>query len=92
MTTFARARITDESLPIVDCVYNTDLSVPVKDDQLFFVMSEEVHEKFGVDYDLGEMLIYSPRFEEDLHCMWIAQTIDFDFIEMEELTNGYHMA
>lgn len=82
MTTFARARITDEDLPIVDCIHNTELSVPVVDDQLFFVMSEEIHKKFGVDYELGEMLIYSPKFESDLSCMWIAQTIDFDFFEL----------
>lgn len=80
MTTFAKARINDHDLPIVDCVYNTDLSVPVKDDQLFFVMSEEIHRKFGVDPDLGEILIYSPKFESELSCMWIGQSIDFDFI------------
>ena len=86
MTTFARARLNDYDLPIVDCVYNTDLSVPVKDDQLFFVMSEEVHQKFGVDYDNGEMLIYSPLFEKEMSCMWVAQTIDFDFFELEGIT------
>lgn len=85
MTTFAKARITDEDVPLVECVYNRDLMVPVLDDQLFFVMSEEIHEKFGIDYDCGEMLIYSPRFESDMTCMWVAQTIDFDFPTVEEL-------
>ena len=86
MTTFARARITDYDLPIVDCVYNTDLSVPVKDDQLFFVMSEEVHQKFGIDSKHGEMLIYSPKFEEELSCMWIALQSDFELFELEGIT------
>lgn len=83
MTTFARARIDDDSLPIVECIYNRELMVPVKTDQLFFVMSEEIHDKFGIVYDHGEMLIYSPTFEEDYHCMWVAQTIDFDFFELQ---------
>lgn len=83
MTTFARPRLDEDEIPLVECIHNRELMVPVKDDQLFFVMSEEVHEKFDIDYDLGEMLIYSPRFEEDLGCMWVAQTIDFDFLELE---------
>jgi len=86
MTTFARARFEDDSLPIVECIYNRDLMVPVKTDQLFFVMSEEIHDKYEVDYNLGEMLIYSPKFEEDYGCMWVAQTIDFEFFELEGVT------
>ena len=82
MTTFARARITDHELPIVDCVYNRELSVPIKDDQLFFVMSEEVNKKFDVDSKYGEMLIYSPLFEKELSCMWVALQSDFDFLEL----------
>jgi len=81
MPTMARPRDLRDGLAIVDCVHNTELSVPVKEDQLFFVMSEDVHKKFGVDYDEGEMLIYSPKFEPQFSCMWIAQTIDFDFFE-----------
>jgi hypothetical protein len=82
MTTFARARI-DDSLPIVECIYNRELMVPVKTDQLFFVMSEEVHEKFDVRSDLGEVLIYSPVFEEDYGCMWVGLSIDFEFLQLE---------
>jgi hypothetical protein len=47
----------------------------------YFVLSEEIREKFDIDYDLGEMLIYSPHFEPNMSCMWVAQTIDFDFTE-----------
>lgn len=86
MTTFVRARIEDDLLPIVECIYNRDLMVPVKTDQLFFVMNEEIHEKFGVRSDLGEVLIYSPTFETDYQCMWVGLSIDFDFIELEALT------
>lgn len=81
MTTFAKLRAPEEGLAAVECIYNRDLDRYIDPDLLYFVMSEEVHEKFGVDYDLGEMLIYSPKFATDLGCMWVAQTIDFDFIE-----------
>lgn len=81
MTTLARPRLDD--IPLVECIHNRELMVPVKDDQLFFVMSEEIHEKFGIVYDHGEMLIYSPKFEQDYSCMWVAQTIDFDFLDLE---------
>lgn len=83
MTTFARARITDEELPIVECIYNRELMVPVKTDQLFFVMSEEVNRKFDIDSKWGEMLIYSPQFEQELTCMWVAHQGDFDLLELE---------
>lgn len=86
MTTFARARIDEDSLPIVECIYNRELMVPVKTDQMFFVMSEDVHNKFGVRSDLGEVLIYSPLFEEDYQCMWVGLSVDFDMFELEEIT------
>ena len=81
MTTIARPRL--DEIPLVECVHNRELMVPIKEDQLFFVMSEDVNKKFGIDYDLGEMLIYSPKFEEHLACLWVAQTIDFDFLDLD---------
>ncbi len=82
MTLFARARLDDPDEVIgVECVFNRELIADVDNTHLFFVLSEEVRKKFDIDYDLGEMLIYSPYFEPDLSCMWVAQTIDFDFVE-----------
>jgi len=81
MTLYARPRLyKDESIG-VECVYNRDLEADISKDQMFFVLSEDVRKKFDIDYDLGEMLIYSPFFEPELSTMWVAQTIDFDFVE-----------
>ncbi len=85
MTTFARARLDGPYLPMVECIHNRELMVPVKDRQLFFVMSEEIHEKFEVRSDLCEVLIDSPTFEEHYSCMWVGLSIDFNFIDMTEL-------
>jgi hypothetical protein len=47
-------------------------------------MSQEVNDKYGIGYDSGEMLIYHPDFGHPDHgedrCLWVAQTIDFDFV------------
>lgn len=81
MTTFAKLRGPEEGLAMVECIHNRDLERPVDTDRLYIVLEEEVRQKYGIDYDLGEMLIYSPQFEPELSCMWVAQTIDFDFFE-----------
>jgi hypothetical protein len=81
MTLFARARLEPDEAISVDCIYNRELTAEVNTNNLFIVLSEDVREKYGIDYDLGEMLIYSPEFEPELGCMWVAQTIDFDFVE-----------
>jgi hypothetical protein len=82
MTLLAKPRIEDPDEVIgVECVFNRERTADVDKDQLFFVLSEDVRKKFDIDYDLGEMLIYSPYFEPALSCMWVAQTIDFDFVE-----------
>jgi hypothetical protein len=80
MATFARA-ITEDGPVILDCAYNTELSVPLDDDQLFFVLSKEAHEKFDLSFGKGEVLIYSPKFETSLSCPWVGQAVDFEFIE-----------
>jgi len=82
VTLFAKPRIDDpDELIGVECISNRELHALVDNTHLFFVMSQEIHEKYGINSDLGEMLIYSPHFEPELSCMWVAQTIDFDFVE-----------
>jgi hypothetical protein len=44
---------------------------------LFYVMSKEFNEKFGIDTELGEVAVYSPNFEKDLSCAWVGQASDF---------------
>ena len=81
MTTFAKLREPEIGDAFVECIYNRQMEKAVDPKLTFFVLSEEAHEKFGIEYDNGEMLIYSPKFESDLSCAWVAQTIDFDFFE-----------
>jgi hypothetical protein len=81
MTTFAKLRAPEWGTAVVECIHNRELERPVDPELTYFVLSEEIREKFNIDYDLGEMLIYSPSFEPDMSCMWVAQTIDFDFTE-----------
>ena len=81
MTLFARPRLDEDGAISVECVYNRDLHAYISKDEMFFVLGEDVRKKFDIDYDLGEMLIYSPFFEPELTSMWVAQTIDFDFVE-----------
>lgn len=72
-----------EGSPELECIYNREITSYIgKDDQRFIVMSEELHEKYDVDYDAGEVLLYAPDFRPDMSCMWVGQTIDFDFSEL----------
>lgn len=88
MTVMARLRDTELGNAVAECIYNRELEVEIDGGAYFFVLSPEVHEKFGIDYDKGEMLIYRPGFQPQYGCCWVAQTIDFDFTTMEELING----
>ncbi len=81
MTLLAKARLDPDESIEVECIFNRELTSNVDSDQLFIVLSEDVRKKYDIDYDLGEMLIYSPYFEPELSCMWVAQTTDFDFVE-----------
>lgn len=81
MTTFARLREPEAGIALVECSANRQMEKAVDPELLYFVLSEEVHEKLDVDYGDGEMLIYSPKFETELSCAWVAQTSDFDFFE-----------
>lgn len=80
MTTFARLREPEWGEAMVECIHNRAIERPVSTD-LFIVLEQEVRDKFGIRYDQGEMLIYNPKFEAEMSCMWVAQTIDFDFME-----------
>lgn len=83
MAIFARLRDSEDGEATVECIYNREIEAPVDDSLLFIVMGEEVNKKFDIDYDSGEMLIYNPDFEPDYSCLWVAQTIDFEFVEIE---------
>jgi hypothetical protein len=80
MTTFAKLREPEWGEAMVECIHNRALEEIVDPALTYIVLGEHVRQSFGINYDQGEMLIYSPHFRDDLGCMWVAQTIDFDFI------------
>lgn len=84
MISFATMREPEKGNALVECIHNRELEHEVNPKLRYFVMSDDVNEKFGIDYDNdGEMLIYHPDFGHpdmgDDRCLWVAQTIDFDF-------------
>lgn len=81
MTTFAKLREPEWGTAVGECVYNRDLEADIDPTLTYIVLGEHVRKQFDIDYDLGEMLIYNPEFEKDLSCMWVVQTIDFDFFD-----------
>jgi hypothetical protein len=89
MVTFAVVREPDQGNPTCECAHNRDIELEVDPSLTYFVMSDDVNEKYGIDYDDGEMLIYSPDFGHPDHgddrCLWVAQTIDFDFHGLDEV-------
>lgn len=84
-TLFARMRPQGDDMAMLECIYNRDLERMADPDLLYIVLPDDVSEKYGIDTDLGEYLIYSPHFEPELSCMWVAQSIDFDFINPDQL-------
>jgi len=88
MISFARVREPEKGNPFCECIHNRELEHEVNPELTYFVMSDDVHEKWGIDYENGEMLIYSPDFGHPDHgddrCLWVAQTIDFDFFALGE--------
>lgn len=86
---FARVREPETGEVWCACAHNRDLEYHVDPNLTYFVMSDEVNAKYDVDYEDGEMLIYSPDFGHPDHgddrCLWIAQTIDFDFHGFDEV-------
>ena len=80
MTTFAVLRDPEVGATSLECIYNRTLTSDLDDGNMkFIVMSERVHELYEVDSDYGEVLLYSPHYRPDLSCMWVGQSIDFDY-------------
>lgn len=61
----------------LECIHNRELIKKPEPTMLFYVMSKEFNEKFGIDTELGEVAVYSPNFEKDLSCAWVGQASDF---------------
>lgn len=61
----------------VECIHNRDLVRTVDNKQLFFAFGEDFNKKFDIDSSIGELAVYSPDFETDLGCAWVAQASDF---------------
>ena len=56
MISFARVREPEKGNPFCECIHNRELEHEVNPELTYFVMSDDVHEKWGIDYELGEML------------------------------------
>lgn len=84
-TMFARMRPQDDDMAMLECIFNRDLERMADPELLYIVLSDEVSKKYDVDTELGELLVYSPFFEPELGCMWVAQSIDFDFVDPDQL-------
>ena len=71
----------------LECAHNREIETFIGDPKMpFLVLSEDAHQKLGVDYDNGEVLIYSPHFKPEVEgynldnaVPWIAQSIDLEF-------------
>lgn len=61
----------------LECIHNRDLVKTPEPKTLFYILSDEFHEKFGIDKSLGEVAVYSPNFEKELSCAWVGQKADF---------------
>jgi len=61
----------------VECIHNRELVKTVDTSQLFFAFGEDFNKKFDIDTRAGELAVYSPTFEEELGCAWVAQASDF---------------
>lgn len=87
MPTLARLNNPSHGVANIELAHNRDIDTYVETaDLAFFVLGEDAHKKHGVNYDHGEMLIYSPRFKPEIQgidldhpTVWVAQTVDFDF-------------
>lgn len=87
MPTLARLSNPSHGVANVELAHNREIDTYVETAAIgFFVLNQEAHKQHGVEYDNGEMLIYSPRFQPkiqgiklDQPTVWVAQTIDFEF-------------
>lgn len=76
MTTFARPK----STAVLECIHNRDLESQAGTD-LLFIRTADAEWKFDVDNRVGEVMLYSPKFEPDLSCAWVGYEHDFEFFE-----------
>ena len=86
MPTFARLNSAEMGEASLECAHNRELEVSIGDpDILFFVLGGDTAKKYGVEEDLGEVLLYSPKFVPktetglDKATIWVGQSIDFDY-------------
>lgn len=86
MPTLARLNNPSHGAASLEMAHNRDIDTWVDSaDIAFFVLSGEVAKKYGVEEDLGEVLLYSPRFVPnteanlDRPTTWVGQSIDFDY-------------
>lgn len=76
MHKFVYPKVDDGSIE-VECIHNRELIRTVDSKQLFFAFGEDFNKKFGIDSRAGELAVYSPTFEEEFGCAWVAQASDF---------------
>lgn len=89
MPTLARLNNPSHGAASVELAHNREIDAWIDNaDIAFFVLSGEVAKKYGVEEDLGEVLIYSPRFQPNVETgidhptVWVGQSIDFDYSSM----------
>ena len=76
MHKFVYLKVDDGSIE-VECIHNRELVRTVDSKQLFFAFGEDFNKKFDIDSRAGELAVYSPTFEEEFGCAWVAQASDF---------------
>ena len=76
MHKFVYQKVDDGSIE-VECIHNRELVRTVDSKQLFFAFGEDFNKKFDIDSRAGELAVYSPTFEEEFGCAWVAQASDF---------------
>ena len=76
MHKFVYPKVGDGSIE-VECIHNRELVRTVDSKQLFFAFGEDFNKKFDIDSRAGELAVYSPTFEEEFGCAWVAQASDF---------------
>lgn len=86
MPTLARLNNPSHGAASLEMSHNRDVSAWVETaDIMFFVIGGEMAKKHKVEEDLGEVLLYSPRFlpnteaNLDRPTTWVGQSIDFDY-------------
>lgn len=76
MTTFARAKTNT----YVECIHNRELESATG--ATLFIRITEAEDKFDLSKVAGEVMLYSPKFREDLGCAWVGYEDDFVFFDL----------